>query len=134
MPEDENVALVQRSLEAFARGDLQTVVRDLDPEIEIDDTDIPDGDDYRGHAAYFAWLARWDEGWESSRIEDVTVEVGVGDRVLALFRMVVKGKGSGIEMERNDALVCEVRAGKISRIGYYNDQAKAKAAAGVSVG
>ncbi len=128
----EDVELVRRTLEAFVREDVEAVVAELDPEIEIDDTDIPDAGDYRGHDAFFQWLARWDESWETSRMEDIEVRPGTDDRVVALFRMIAQGKGSGIEVERKDAMVCEVRNAKIARIGYYNDQRKALEAAGLS--
>jgi ketosteroid isomerase-like protein len=127
----ENVEVVRRAIEASAREDWPAMLAEFDPEIEIDDTDILDADEYRGHDAVFKWMARWNEGWESSRMEDVQLLPAGRDKVIAEFRMVVKGKGSGIELERDDALVCELRNGKVARIGYYNDQAKARAAAGL---
>jgi len=45
--------------------------------------------------------------------------------------MIVRGKGSGIELARDDAALAEFRDGKIVRIGYYNDQAQALEAAGL---
>jgi ketosteroid isomerase-like protein len=42
------------------------------------------------------------------------------------------GKGSGIELERNDASITELRDGKVVRTAYYSDRAQALAAAGVS--
>ena len=49
-----------------------------------------------------------------------------------LFRMIVIGKGSGIELARNDALVARFRDGKIVKLGYYNDQEYARRDAGQS--
>ena len=46
--------------------------------------------------------------------------------------MIVKGKGSGIELARDDAILAELAEGKIIRLGYYNDQAQAREAAGLS--
>ncbi|MEK6252220.1 MAG: hypothetical protein AABM43_09810 [Actinomycetota bacterium] len=77
------------------------------------------------------WMARWDETWESWRIEDLEIRAVGEDRTISLFRMVVKGKGSGIDLERLDAAVVDYRDGKIVRIGYYNDQAQALEAAGL---
>ena len=129
----ENVEVVRRALEASAGEEPRAVLPYLDPEVEIDDTDIPDADDYQGHGAYFEWLARWDESWESSRMEDVEVLPGGEEElVVALFRMVARGRGSGVEVERKDALVFKLRDSKIMRIGYYNDQAQALEAAGLS--
>src|SRR4249920_3132307 len=128
MSQEANVEAVHRAIEASARGDLQAVAADFAPDLEIDDQDIPDAG---GADSFFEWVARWEESWESSRVEDVEL-IPVGeDKVLALFRMIVKGKGSGIELSRNDALFVEFRGDKIARIGYYNDQDQARRAAGL---
>ena len=66
--------------------------------------------------------ARWDEIWESWRIEGLELRSSGDDKVLALFRMIAKGKGSGIELTREDAVLGELRGGKIVKVGYYNDQ------------
>ena len=46
--------------------------------------------------------------------------------------MVAKGKGSSIELTRPDALIASFRDGKALKLGYYNDQAAALQAAGLS--
>jgi len=46
--------------------------------------------------------------------------------------MIVTGRGSGIELTRDDAVLSELQNGRIVRIGYYNDQAQALEAAGLS--
>ena len=46
--------------------------------------------------------------------------------------MIVKGQGSGIELSRHDAVVCTLRAGKITEMGYYNDQQQALEAVGLA--
>jgi hypothetical protein len=46
--------------------------------------------------------------------------------------MVVKGRGSGVELRRSDALVAAFRHGKAVKLGYYNDQAKALKAVGLA--
>jgi ketosteroid isomerase-like protein len=118
----ENVEVVRRILEAANRQDWQAVVAELDLKVEIDDRDILDADDYRGHNSFFRWIARWNESWESWRMEDIEIRPAGDDRAIGLFRMVVKGKGSGIEIDRHDALVCTLRHGKVVAMGYYNDQ------------
>ena len=65
-------------------------------------------------------------------MEDIEVLPGGEEGlVVALFRMVARGRGSGVEVERKDALVFKLRDSKIVRIGYYNDQAQALEAAGL---
>jgi ketosteroid isomerase-like protein len=127
----ENVELVQRIFEAVGRGDLEAAADTLDPDIEIVDFDIPDAGFYHGREGFFAWLARWDEGWESWKVEDLEFR-SVGDaQVLALFRIVTKGKGSGIEMDRLDAIAYRLRDGKVIRSEYFNDRQQALEAVGL---
>ena len=122
---------MRRSIEATARGDTEAAAADHHPDIEIDDNDLFDAGVYKGHAAYLRWLAQWNESFASWRIEDLELVEAPGDQIVATFTMVVTGTGSGIEMKRADALVCRLSDGKIVKMGYYNDQAQALAAAGL---
>ena len=85
----ENVDLMRLMLEAVGRRDYEAVLALLDPEVEIDDTDIPES---TGTDSFLEWLARWDEAWESWRVEDVEVRAAGDDQAIALFRMVTTGK------------------------------------------
>jgi ketosteroid isomerase-like protein len=124
----ENVDVMRRVVEAAGRQDYQAVLADLDPEVEIDDTDIPES---TGTDSFLEWLARWDQVWESWHIEDLEVRASSEDQAIALFTMVAKGKGSGVELTRPDALVASFRDGKAVKLGYYNDQAQALEAVGL---
>jgi ketosteroid isomerase-like protein len=133
----ENVEVVGRFIEALGRvqgsDDWQPVLAELDPDVEIDDLDISlDTDLYRGQDRVRKWVGVWNEAWESWRVEDVQVRPVGEDRAIALFVMRVKGKGSGIELSRRAALVCSLRAGKIEKGAYYNDQRQALEAVGLS--
>ena len=128
---DQNVEVVGRTLAAARQQDWAALAAELDPDVEIDDRDIPDADEYRGQDDFFRWLERWGSSWESWRIEDVELRPSGDDTVVALFRMIVRGKGSGIEMERADAIVYGLRSGKIVKVVYYNDQSQALEAAGL---
>jgi ketosteroid isomerase-like protein len=125
----ENIEAMRRLVEATAARDYDSAVADLDPDVEIDDTDITES---TGADSFHQWLARWDAAWESWRVEDLELLPCGEDKVLALFRMIVKGKGSGIELERDDAVLGEFRGERIVRLGYYNDQERAREAAGLS--
>jgi ketosteroid isomerase-like protein len=72
------------------------------------------------------------ESWESWRLEDVEVRPVGEDRAIGLFLVRARGKGSGIELARRDALVCTLRAGKIAEMTYYNDQQQALESVGLS--
>ena len=129
----ENVEIVRRFVEALVSGrDWQPVLADLDDDVEIDDLDISlDTQRYRGHDGFRKWIADWSDSWASWRIQDVEVRPAGEDRLIALFVMFVKGQGSGIDLSRHDALVCTLRAGKIAKLVYYNDQQQALKAVGL---
>ena len=125
----ENVETTRRFTEALARKDYATAATELGSKLEIDDTDIPES---TGADSFYAWLARWDAAWETWRLEDLEIRPVGKDRTISLFKMIVRGKGSGIELARRDAVVAEFRGGKIVRIGYYNDQSQALEAVGLA--
>jgi len=125
----ENVETARRFTEALDRKDYAAAATELSPNLEIDDTDIPES---TGADSFYAWLARWDAAWDTWRLEDLEIRPVGEDRTISLFKMIAKGKGSGIELVRDDAVVTEYRDGKIVRIAYYNDQSQALEAAGLS--
>ena len=93
-------------------------------DIEVHDHDIPDAGVYRGHAGYAQWLEDWAGAWSEFSLEPEGF-VEVGDRVVVVFQMRATGRGSGVTVERKDAMVVEVRDGKAVRLDYYNDQQQA---------
>ena len=133
----ENVEVVRRFIEALPRAqasdDWQPVLAEVDSNVEIEDLDITlDTERYRGHDSVRRWIGVWMESWESWTLEDVQVRPAGEDRVIGLFLVHARGKGSGIELSRRDALVCTLRAGKIEKGTYYNDQRQALEAVGLS--
>ena len=46
--------------------------------------------------------------------------------------MTATGKGSGVELKRRDGMVWTVRDAKLVRLAYYNSEAQALEAAGVT--
>jgi len=124
----QNVETLRRWTAAIQRGDYEAAEAELDPaQIEIDDRDIVES---TGADSHRVWLDRWNQAWESWRIEEESLASVGDDTVLSLFRMFVTGKGSGIELARDDALVARFRDGKIVKLGYYNDQEQARRDAG----
>jgi ketosteroid isomerase-like protein len=119
-----NVKTITKVFEAVAREDWVAVAMFFDPDSEIHDFDIPDAGVQRGPDGFFDWLARWDSAWENWEIRDLEVLPAAGDRVVALFTMVTKGRGSGIEMKRRDAIVYTLHSDRILRLEYYNEQQK----------
>ncbi len=129
MSQAENLNVMRQFAEAMAEGRPEDITPLLGPTVEIDDQDIPDAD---GHDSFLEWQARWNESWDSWHFEALELLPAGEDKVLGLFRMIVRGKGSGIELARDDAILAEFAEGKIVGIGYYNDQAQGREAAGLS--
>jgi ketosteroid isomerase-like protein len=133
----ENVEVVRRFIEALPRAqasdDWQPVLAESALDVEIVDLDISlDTGRFRGHDSVRKWIGVWMESWESWGLEDVEVRPVDEDRAIGLFLVHAKGRGSGIELSRRDAMVCTLRAGKIEEITYYNDQQQALEAVGLS--
>jgi ketosteroid isomerase-like protein len=128
---EENVEFVRRRFGSALEGDWETALAKLDPKVEIHDFDLPDAGVYHGHDGFRAWLERWSDGWESWRMEDVEFRSAGDDGVIALFRVVARARHTGIELERDDAIVYRIRDGRIARLEYFNDQRAALDAAGL---
>jgi len=131
MPQ-ENVEVVRRFLDALVLGNMEAVLAEVGPDVEVDDLDITlDTDHYRGHDGFVRWLTVWNESWDSWRIAGVEILPVGEERVISLFVMLVTGKGSRIELDRPDAVTYKLREGKIVEIAYYNDQQQARKAVGL---
>jgi ketosteroid isomerase-like protein len=126
----ENVELVQQGLGYFmATGEVPWEI--FDEGIEIYDHDTPDQGAYRGHEGYGRWLDDWGAAWAEWSMEPEEF-IDADEAVVIFFRMKTKGRGSGIEVERQDALVYKLRNGKIVRGDYYNDRVQALEAVGLA--
>ena len=128
----ENVEIVQRAFEALSQEDWVAIADLTSDDCEVHDYDIPDADVYRGSDGLLDWLAHWDRAWETWSPRDLQYRDVDDHRVLVLFRMVAKGRGSGVEINRDDAIVYTLDSGKLSRVEYYNDQGQALEAVGLS--
>jgi ketosteroid isomerase-like protein len=117
-------------LESFlATGD--PVWATMDEHVEIRDHDIPEQGAYRGHDGFLRWMEDWDAPWAEWSLE-ITEFIDAGDRVVAIVHLVATGRGSGVEVEREDGIVYELRDGKLVKIEYFNNRAQALEAAGLS--
>jgi ketosteroid isomerase-like protein len=127
----ENVELVRRGYDAFARGDVDAVLADLDQEIEVLSwPGIAGEDSYHGHAGFLAYAAGWLESWDEYRLSPEEI-IDAGDRVVVIYRAVGRGRGSGIEVETQLGHLWTIRDGKAVRLDIYRTRAEALEAAGL---
>ena len=125
-----HVALLKRFYERYlTTGELPVDM--LDEEIEVHDHDTPDQGVYQGRAGVERWLRDWGDAWAEWSFEPEEF-IDAGDTVIVVIRMRAKGMGSGVELDRQDALVYRFRDDKILRTDYYNSKEQALEAAGVS--
>jgi ketosteroid isomerase-like protein len=125
----ENVEVIERATRHF----METGEPDwgpLDPTIELHDHDTPDQDVYRGHAGVARWLEDWGAAWAEWTIEPEDY-IDAGDYVVLVIRLNAKGRRSGAEIDRRDALLYTFRDAKIVRIDYYNSREQALEAVGL---
>ena len=133
----ENVEMVRRGFDAFNRvgasGDLTAlpqVQREFfDPAIEY--TPVVEGMRICGHEDLLDYWERWFEPWSEIRW-DIEEVIDAGEQVLAVFMIVGRGKGSGIELTQRGFMVCGVRDGKVVRVREYLVRAEALEAVGLS--
>jgi ketosteroid isomerase-like protein len=126
----QNVELVQRGLDHFmATGEPDWCT--LDEAIEVHDHDILDAGEYRGHEGFGRWLEDWGTAWAAYSFEPEEFIDG-GDRIVAVILMTTEGQSSGVETERQDAMVITMRDGRWLRVDYYNNRQQALEAVGLA--
>ncbi len=86
---------------------------------------------FRGREGIREWLESDAEAWEQLRAE-VDEFRDLGDRVLAIGRIVGRGRGSGVELDSPAAWIFDLRGGRVSYMRGYLDPAEALKAAGLS--
>jgi ketosteroid isomerase-like protein len=126
-----NVELVRKGLEHFvATG--EPAWDTLHEQVEVFDHDIMDGHDYRGHAGVRRWMFEdWAAAWSAYSAEPQEFIDVDDERVIAVIRVRATGRGSGVEIERQDAMVYVVRDLQVVRVDYYNSKQQALEAVAV---
>ena len=126
----ENVDIVRRMYDAYARGDFETGLSYLNPEIEFSQpAEQPGAETYHGHEGVIQAFAKWTGTWDEYRVE-VEELFDLGDHVLARTRHHGIGKASGVEVEQQIFQLWTLRNDKVVRTRMYYDQAEALEAVG----
>ncbi len=126
--------IVKAFLDASMRRDWTRVAELADPEVELHGTvgGVEEGRVYRGLAEVIHEYDEVDgEAWEERRIEPEGF-LGADDDVVVLLHEFRRGRGSGVELEIDTAVVFTVRDGRVARMQGFLDPAAAQKAAGLS--
>lgn len=125
---EQGVEIVRRALMA-RRSEFAEL---LDPAVHLDLSErVFNPAVYDGYEGVMRWRADVGEVWESYRSEPE--EFFDGDEVVVVFtRERGRARGSGIEVDqRPTALLCRLRAGRVSEIRLYHDRRRALRDAGL---
>jgi ketosteroid isomerase-like protein len=127
----ENVEIVRRTCEAYARRDWVAAVEPLDPNIFWDAstyTAWPDAPAFYGRVGVLDFFRRFLGTWEEYEVE-FEEYIDLGDQVIAICRDRGVGKGSGAEVTRVFAQLWTLKDGKAIAWASYPDRESALAAA-----
>ena len=127
----ENVERFVKGIEAFNRGDIQGVLRFMDPEIHFEHRLAAFQKDFVGLDGVRGWLADVRENFDNGQIHCPDVR-DLGDRVLGLGTLHATGKQSGVETEQTFAALATYRNGLITEYTDFGDRDRALEAAGLS--
>ena len=121
---EENVEIVREALEALLEGDEVAIGRLVDPELEFHGTvgGLQEGEVARGRAEIERVFENEDlAAWDLRRL-DPEEFIDAGDSVVVLVHEYRRGRGSGIEVEAETAMVLKVREGRVVRMQGYMDR------------
>lgn len=125
----DNVRIVQRAYEAFARRELRTILGLLHEDVAIHQShELPWGGEYVGHAEAAAFFGKLVHNVTSA----VTVErfVDAGDRVVAVGHTRGTANATGKAFDVPVAHVWTISEGLVTRVEYYIDHPTMQAALG----
>jgi ketosteroid isomerase-like protein len=120
MSPDDRVALVRRSWDAYNAGEVDSALGLFHPEVEVyGSPQLANPGTFRGVEELLAWIATWNEAWESFRFDELeTVAVGQKHAVTRM-RQTGVGRGSGVEVSMEVGWLYEIREGRCVHLGLH---------------
>jgi ketosteroid isomerase-like protein len=112
----ENVELARAQYERWNARDFEGWVEAFDPEVEylsVVTASMDGGGRYHGHDGLRQFIREF-EDWESFRLEP-TEYLEAGPKVAVVMRAIARGRGSGVEVDREIAHVWTFRGGRAIR-------------------
>jgi ketosteroid isomerase-like protein len=126
----QNIGLVQRGYEAFGRGDMDTFISLLDPNVEWTTpgpSDLPTAGTRRGHAQVREFFGALAALVDFEHFEPKAF-LADGDHVVVLGLDRVKVKGTGETVTEEWCHVFTIRNGKVATFHEYLDMSAIAAA------
>jgi uncharacterized protein len=117
-----NVEIVRRSLDAFARGDFDTAFAAHAPDTEWRTAaDEPDRRTYQGIEELRSFAESLGELWEDrfAGVMQFGEFIERGDWVIVPWSARMRGRGSGITVDVSETYAVKLRGGSIVRVEEY---------------
>jgi ketosteroid isomerase-like protein len=128
---EQNAELAERMVEAFNRGDVEAAVALMDSEIEFIPRRAPIQGGYHGHSGIRKFFADNEENFDLFHVDAQELH-DLGDRIVGIGTLRVRGTGSGAEVTAPSAVILTFAEGKIVRFEDFGDRDKALEAAGLA--
>jgi hypothetical protein len=128
-----NAERVRDAFERWNARDHESLMDEIHPEVEIRvaTSQLAGGKPYRGHDGYREWNAAMEDSFEVWQV-DPEIFYELEDKVVALGRMHLRGRASGVELDQEIGWLIELKDGKLFRLEAYLDHAEALAAGGLA--
>ena len=128
----ENVEIAKRVIDAFNRGDMDEVFALLDPNVRWTTADDePDPQTYVGHEGVRQLIASLLDIWEQGFTMKAHEFIDLGDRMVMLGQLPVRGQASGVPITEKLAYVFTLKDLLVIRQEEYLDHAEALKAVGL---
>ena len=129
----ENVEIVKKAFDAFARGDTEAILDLSDEEIVIVQPPELPGVPRRHHGreGVLEAFSLWPEQWDDYRVEAMEVVAEAGDHVVVRSRQSGRGKQSGIHVDVEFTFAFTIRDGKVVEWRIFLQESEALAALGL---
>ena len=128
---EDDVELTRLAFQALAEGGVEAMLPYVDEGFEMYTPPnlAAEPDTYRGHDGVRRWFDTFYEAMDEVRIEPQEI-MPAGDRVAMRFRMVARGRTTGLEMVQEAAAISTVAGGKVTRLEFFPTLDEAREAAG----
>ena len=127
----ENVDTIRRCDAAISRGDVDSYLLGIHPEVEFIPRRAAVQGTYHGHAGMRKYITENAESFDLFEVGNTEFR-DLGDRVLAFGAVRVRGRESGVEVTHPTALLLDFQDGKIIRFEDFGERDAALEAAGIS--
>jgi ketosteroid isomerase-like protein len=128
---EADVEVMRRAFEALAEDGVEALLPYIDEDFLMTTPShlAAEPDTYRGHDGVRRWFDSFYEAMDRVRIEPEALE-DVGDKVAMRYRIVARGRTTGLEMVQEAVLLATVSEGKATRIEFFSTMDEARAAGG----